>query len=48
MQEMNAERTPIREISCTLIPGEEVVFSDYAGPPAAEALAGGLGHGSQS
>jgi len=27
MQQMNAERTPVREISTTLIPGEEVVFS---------------------
>lgn len=36
MQEMNAERTPVREISCTLIPGEEVVFSVYEGSSAAE------------
>lgn len=35
MQQMNAERTPVREISCTLIPGEEVVFSVYEGPSAA-------------
>ncbi len=35
MQQMNAERTPVREISCTLLPEEEVVFSLYEGPSAA-------------
>jgi Protein of unknown function (DUF4242) len=32
MQEMNVEGTQIRDISCTLIPSEEVVFSVYEGP----------------
>ena len=32
MEEMSGEGTPIRGISCTLIPGEEVVFSVYEGP----------------
>lgn len=35
MRQMNAERTPIRELSCTLILDEEVVFSVYDGPSAA-------------
>jgi Nickel responsive protein SCO4226-like len=35
MQQMNAERTPVREISCILVPDEEVVFSVYDGPSAA-------------
>lgn len=34
MEEMGGEGTPIRDISCTLIPGEEVVFSVYEGPSA--------------
>lgn len=34
MEEMNGEGVPIRGISCTLIPGEEVVFSVYEGPSA--------------
>jgi hypothetical protein len=34
MEEMRGEETPIREISCTLLPGEEVVFSVYEGPSA--------------
>ncbi len=34
MEEMSGEGTPIRDISCTLIPGEEVVFSVYEGPSA--------------
>ena len=34
MEEMNGEGVPIRDISCTLIPGEEVVFSVYEGPSA--------------
>lgn len=36
MEEMSGEGTPIRDISCTLIPGEEVVFSMYQGPSAGE------------
>jgi hypothetical protein len=32
MEEMNAGGTCVRDISCTLIPGEEVVFSMYEGP----------------
>lgn len=36
MEEMSGEGTPIRDISCTLIPGEEVVFSMYEGPSARE------------
>jgi Protein of unknown function (DUF4242) len=32
MEEMSAEGTRVRNISCTLIPGEEVVFSLYEGP----------------
>jgi hypothetical protein len=35
IEEMSSEGTPVREISCTLIPGEEVVFSVYEGPSAA-------------
>ena len=35
MEEMSVEGTHIRDISCTLIPGEEVVFSVYEGPSAA-------------
>ena len=34
MEEMGVEGTPVRGISCTLIPGEEVVFSVYEGPSA--------------
>lgn len=34
MEQMNSEGTRVREISCTLIPGEEVVFSVYEGPSA--------------
>ena len=34
MEQMSGEGTVVREISCTLIPGEEVVFSVYAGPSA--------------
>jgi len=32
MAEMSSEGTPMRDISCTLIPSEEVVFSVYEGP----------------
>lgn len=32
IEEMSGEGTPIRDLSCTLIPGEEVVFSLYDGP----------------
>jgi hypothetical protein len=35
MEQMNREGTPVRDISCTLIPSEEVVFSVYEGPSAA-------------
>jgi hypothetical protein len=35
MERMSAEGTLIRDISCTLIPSEEVVFSVYEGPSAA-------------
>ena len=35
MAEMNAEGARVRDVSCTLIPGEEVVFSVYEGPSAA-------------
>lgn len=35
MADMQAEGTYIRDVSCTLIPGEEVVFSVYKGPSAA-------------
>jgi hypothetical protein len=34
MDEMNTEGMRIREVSCTLIPSEEVVFSVYEGPSA--------------
>jgi len=34
MAEMSGEGTRVRDISCTLIPGEEVVFSVYEGPSA--------------
>jgi hypothetical protein len=34
MEEMSSEGTRIRDLSCTLIPGEEVVFSVYEGPSA--------------
>jgi hypothetical protein len=35
MEQMCKEGTRIRGISCTFIPGEEVVFSVYEGPSAA-------------
>jgi Protein of unknown function (DUF4242) len=35
IEEMNQEGTRIHDMSCTLIPGEEVVFSVYDGPSAA-------------
>jgi hypothetical protein len=35
MEQMSEEGTHIRDISCTLIPAEEVVFSIYEGPSAA-------------
>jgi hypothetical protein len=35
IEQMSVEGTRIRDISCTLIPGEEVVFSVYEGPSAA-------------
>jgi hypothetical protein len=31
-EEMQNEGTQVREVSCTLIPGEEVVFSVYEAP----------------
>ena len=34
MEQMYREGTGVRSISCTLIPGEEVVFSVYEGPSA--------------
>lgn len=34
MEEMSGEGTRLRDVSCTLIPGEEVVFSVYDGPSA--------------
>ncbi len=34
MEEMSDEGTRVRDISCTLIPREEVVFSVYEGPSA--------------
>ena len=34
MEQMSGEGTPIRDISSTLIPSEEVVFSVYEGPSA--------------
>lgn len=38
MEQMSGEGTPVRNISCTLIPAEEVVFSVYEGPSAAAIL----------
>jgi hypothetical protein len=35
MRQMSGEGTCVRDISCILIPGEEVVFSVYEGPSAA-------------
>lgn len=35
MEQMSGEGIQIRDISCTLIPSEEVVFSVYTGPSAA-------------
>jgi hypothetical protein len=35
MNEMRMEGTRVRDVSCTLIPSEEVVFSVYEGPSAA-------------
>jgi superfamily I DNA and RNA helicase len=35
MEQMTDEGTRIRNVSCTLIPSEEVVFSVYEGPSAA-------------
>jgi hypothetical protein len=35
MAEMSAEGATVRDVSCTFIPGEEVVFSVYDGPSAA-------------
>jgi hypothetical protein len=35
MEQMRGEGTSVHGISCTLIPGEEVVFSVYEGPSAA-------------
>jgi hypothetical protein len=32
MQEMSADGAHVHDISCTLIPSEEVVFSVYEGP----------------
>lgn len=34
MEEMSGEGTQVHDVSCTLVPGEEVVFSVYAGPSA--------------
>lgn len=34
MEEMSGQGHNIRDISCTLLPGEEVVFSVYEGPSA--------------
>lgn len=34
MEEMSGQGTHIREVGCTLIPSEEVVFSVYEGPSA--------------
>ncbi len=34
MKEMQREGTCLRDISCTVIPGEEVIFSVYEGPSA--------------
>ena len=38
MEQMSGEGTPVRDISCTLIPGEEVVFSVYQAPSTAVIL----------
>jgi hypothetical protein len=38
MDETSAEGMRIREVSCTLIPSEEVVFSLYEGPSAEAVL----------
>ena len=35
MEQMSAEGTRVRDLSCILIPGEEVVFSVYEGRSAA-------------
>jgi len=35
MDQMNDEGMQVRDLGCTLIPGEEVVFSVYEGPSAA-------------
>lgn len=35
IEQMNREGTYVRNVSCTLIPSEEVVFSVYEGPSAA-------------
>jgi hypothetical protein len=35
IEEMRQEGTYLRDIGCTFIPGEEVVFSMYEGPSAA-------------
>ena len=35
MEQMSSEGTCVHRISCTFIPGEEVVFSVYEGPSAA-------------
>lgn len=34
VEEMSRGGTRVRDLSCTLIPGEEVVFSVYEGPSA--------------
>lgn len=34
MEQMSGEGTSIRDVCCTLIPDEEVVFSVYEGPSA--------------
>jgi Nickel responsive protein SCO4226-like len=34
VEEMSRVGTRVRDLSCTLIPGEEVVFSVYEGPSA--------------
>ena len=36
MEQISGQGTYIRDISCTLIPDEEVVFSVYEGPSAVE------------
>jgi hypothetical protein len=35
MEQMSVDGTRVRDISCTLVLGEEVVFSVYKGPSAA-------------